>query len=77
MDIFEIAKETEFNSKAEAQAVFDYTEMLKKIEESEIDEIKKEEISLVIKEIIADELNHKEKLLKIYSYLTEIEPNKD
>lgn len=77
MDILEIAKEIEFNAKAEAQAVYDYTELLKKLAESEIDEEQKEIALKNISEIIADELNHQGKLKELYSYFTDIMANKD
>ena len=37
----------------------------------------KEELKAVIAEIIADELNHQEKLRQLYIRLTAILPNKD
>lgn len=77
MDILEIAKETELNEGAEAQAVVDYTEMLNKIMESEIDKETKTIAIETIKEIISDELNHQMKLGELYVLLTGIEPNKD
>ena len=77
MDILEIAKSAEFNEKAEAQAVYDYTEMLNKIMESEIDKETKTIAIETIKEIISDELNHQMKLGELYVLLTGIEPNKN
>lgn len=77
MDILEIAKETELNEKAEAQAVVDYTEMLNKIMSSEIEEEVKSVAIETIREIIADELNHQMKLGELYVLLTGIEPNKN
>ena len=56
--MIEIAKLTQFNEKAEAQAIFDYTEMIRVISESEIDEELKDELNAKIAELIADELNH-------------------
>lgn len=76
-DILDIAKLCQFNEKAEAQAVEDYTEMIKKVMASEIDEEKKETIVNSISEIVSDELNHQMKLGELYVYLTGIEPNKD
>lgn len=77
MDILELAKETEYNAKEEAQAVYDYTEMLNKVFKSEIDEEMKNTIKDVISEIIADELNHEIKLKELYTFLTGIEANKE
>lgn len=76
-DILEIAKSVQFNEKAEAQAVLDYTEMLKIILSSNIDENIKNVAVETISEIISDELNHQMKLGQLYVLLTEIEPNKD
>lgn len=77
MNELELAKAIEFNLKAEAQAVLDYSEMLNQVLTSEIDEEKKETIVDSISEIVSDELNHQMKLGKLYVYLTGIEPNKD
>lgn len=76
-EILEIAKSVQFNEKAEAQAVLDYTEMLKIILSSNIDENIKNIAVETISEIISDELNHQMKLGQLYVTLTEIEPNKD
>ena len=76
-ELLEIAKEIEFNAKAEAQAVLDYTELLKKTLESGIDEEKINLIVNTISEIVSDELNHQMKLGQLYVELTDIEPNKN
>ena len=76
-EILELAKETQFNAKAEAQAVFDYSEMLKKIMASEIEEQVKNVLIETINELISDELNHQMKLGELYVLLTGIEPNKN
>lgn len=73
----ELAKLTQFNEKAEAQAVLDYTEMLKVTLISHLEEADKKIIEETLKELIADELNHQEKLKMLYTMLTGIEPNKD
>ena len=76
-ELLEIAKEIEFNAKAEAQAVLDYTELLRKVLASGIDE---EQVNLIvdtISEIISDELNHQMKLGQLYVKLTGIEPNQN
>lgn len=73
----ELAKLTQFNEKAEAQAVLDYTEMLKVTLMSSLEEADKKIIEETLKELIADELNHQEKLKMLYSMLTDIVPNKD
>lgn len=76
-EILELAKLTQFNEKAEAQAVEDYTEFLRKILASGIDEEKKSVLVSTISELIADELNHQMKLGELYVLLTEIEPNQN
>ena len=75
-DLFEIAKLVEFNAKAEAQAVYDYTELIQQIAKRDIDDEIKEKVASNIEEIIADELNHQEKLQALYTFLTTIEANK-
>lgn len=73
----ELAKLIQFNEKSEAQAVLDYTEMLKVTLMSSLEEADKKIIEETLKELIADELNHQEKLKMLYTMLTGIEPNKD
>ena len=74
----ELAKEIEFNEKAEAQAILDYTEFLRKLDNlTNIDGLDKESIKDTISEIISDELNHQEKLKMLYTMLTSIKANKD
>ena len=78
ISILELAKLVEFNEKAEAQAVLDYTEMMKRTIESEnVSQETKDRIIDVISEIVADELNHQKLLIELYTYLTDIEPNKE
>ena len=77
MNVLEIAKLCQFNEKAEAQAVEDYTEMIKQVLASEIDEEQKETIVNTISELISDELNHQMRLGELYVMLTGIEPNKN
>mgnify|MGYP001591268842 CR=1 FL=1 len=74
---WELAKATEFNAKAEAQAIYDYSEMMKYIDQAPVLPDEKDEMKLVIAEIISDELNHQEKLRQLYVKLTAISPNKD
>lgn len=76
-DILEIAKNIQFNAKAEAEAVEYYTELLRLTNESNIDETDKKYIESVIQEIISDELNHSLKLQTLYTALTDIKANKD
>lgn len=76
-NIFEIAKGIEFNAKAEAQAILDYTEFLRILDTLSIDGVDKEFIKDTISEIISDELNHQEKLKMLYTMLTSIKANKD
>lgn len=75
MSELEIAKLTQFNEKAEAQAVEDYTEMIKRVLESDLEEGKKSVLVDTISELISDELNHQMKLGELYVMLTGIEPN--
>ena len=77
MNELEIAKLCQFNEKAEAQAVLDYTEMIDKILSSEIEDDKKEILVNTISELISDELNHQMKLGELYVMLTDIQPNKN
>jgi len=77
ISLLEVAKAIQFNNKAEAQAIEDYTAFLKTVKDSELDEADKGIIKGVIDEIISDELNHQEKLQQLYSGLTQVEPNKD
>ena len=64
------------NAKSEAQAVKEYSELLTTlIASDELEEYEKETIIADIKEIISDELNHTEKLIKAYTLLTGIQPN--
>lgn len=74
---WELAKATEFNAKAEAQAIYDYSEMMKFIDQAPILPDEKDEMKLIIAEIISDELNHQEKLRQLYVKLTAVLPNKD
>ena len=76
-EILEIAKVIEYNSKAESQAVLDYTELIKMVVSSQIEEETKETIIDTINEIISDELNHQMRLGQLYVSLTVIEPNKN
>ena len=76
-DILEIAKVIQYNAKSEAQAIEDYTELLKMSEESNLDEADKSYVRAVVEEIIADELNHQQRLQALYSALTEIQAKKD
>ena len=76
-EILEIAKTIEYNAKAEAQAVLDYTELIKMVVSSQIEDETKETIIDTINELVSDELNHPMKLGQLYVSLTGIEPNKN
>lgn len=76
-DILKIAKDIQYNASSEAHAIEDYTELLKMSEESNLDEADKSYVRAVIEEIIADELNHQQRLQALYSALTEIQAKKD
>ena len=76
-DILKIAKDIQYNAKSEAQAIEDYIELLKMSEESNLDKTDKSFVRAVIEEIIADELNHQQRLQALYSALTEIQAKKD
>ena len=75
--IYEIASLIQANNKDEAQAIVGYSDLLEMVLNSELDNKEKAEVSSQVREIISDELNHQEKLQKLYSMLTLIEPNKD
>lgn len=72
-----MSKLVQFNNRAEAQAIEDYADFLKAVSESDLKESDKKIIEDTINEIIADELNHQEKLQVLFTMLTDIEPNKD
>lgn len=76
-DIYEIAAIIQDNNKDEAEAISGYSRLLDKVLLSDLEGKEKAEVSSNIREIIADELNHQERLQKIYSMLTMIEPNKE
>ena len=75
--ILEMAKDIQYNAKSEAQAIEDYTELLRMSDESNLDEADKSYVRAVIEEMIADELNHQQRLQALYSALTEIQAKKD
>lgn len=77
MNELELAKAVEFNLKAEAEAVKDYTDMLIINEQSSLEETDKKFVKETINEIVADELNHQKKLNMLYTMLTGIKANKD
>lgn len=72
-----ISKFIQFNNKAEAQAIQDYVDFLSVVAKSDLSADNKVYITAVINEIIADELNHQEKLQELFTGLTDIEPKKD
>lgn len=76
-DILEVASEMQKNIVAEADAIHKYDDALKIVLASQLDQNTIAEITNNISEIISDELNHMERLQKIYVLLTGIEPNKD
>ena len=75
--MYEIAKLCQYNSSAEAKAIEDYTKMIMEVEKSELDAEDKKDIVEIVKELIADELNHQKKLDELYVALTDIQPNKE
>ena len=74
-EILEIAKKIQENNKDEAVAIANYTELLKDIYNSDLDVQDKQKCNDFIQEIIADELNHQEKLQELYTLLTGIQKN--
>lgn len=72
-----ISKLIQFNNKAEAQAIQDYVDLLSAVAGSNLTLEDKEYITSVVNEIIADELNHQERLQELFTGLTDIEPNKN
>lgn len=73
----EILEKLQFNQKEEAQAIIDYTKLIADINDSILDEPTKLALAQQIEEIIADELNHQQKLFAMFVELSEIEPNKE
>lgn len=74
----EIAQLTQFNAKAEAQAISDYTTMIAKIMEcDDFTEEEKKKYVEVISELTADELNHSRKLDEMYVDIMGIQPKKE
>lgn len=73
----EIGNLLQENTKAEADAVMDYTHFLEELAHSDLDKKKKEKIQSEIYEIIGDELNHQERLKMLYSLVTDIKQAKD
>lgn len=73
----EILEKLQFNQKEEAQAIIDYTKLIADINDSILDEPTKLALAQQIEEIIADELNHQQKLFGMFVELSEIEPNKE
>ena len=77
-NLYEIASLIQVNNKDEALAISGYSQLLDRVVNcKELADKEKAEISFNIREIIADELNHQEKLQKLYTMLTLIKPNKD
>lgn len=74
---YTLAKHVQFNNKAEAEAIEYYTDFLSIVEQSLLPADEKEKIIAVIKEIIADELNHQDRLYEMYVSLSKIEANED
>lgn len=72
-----VAHEVQENNEAEADAIKDYTKLLADIDSSVLADTDKEFCRETINEIVADEMNHQEKLTMLYSMLTGILPNKD
>ena len=76
-NIYEISAIIQRNNEDEAVAIKGYTELLDLVFKSDLTNESKEKIFASIKEIIADELNHQQKLQELYSFLTSIQPNID
>ena len=73
----DIANLIEFNDKEEANAIVNYNELLKSVEESDLPKSQKDRIESEVYEIIGDELNHQERLKMLYSLITGIKENKN
>lgn len=76
-DILQVANEMQINIQAEGDAIEKYGIALRVVNDSNLDQNSKDEIYEEIIEIIGDEMNHIDKLKKLYTLLTGIEPNKD
>ena len=76
-DILAVAKAVQYNLKSEGQAIIDYTSLIDIISNSTMEQQEKDNALNIISELVADELNHEQKLSVLYSALTGIEAKKD
>lgn len=76
-EFLKIAAKIQENNKDEAVAIENYSLLLEEITNSDMPSADKEKLFDIINEIIADELNHQEKLQEAYTMLTNIKPNKE
>lgn len=74
-EFLKIASEIQANNKDEALAIQNYSLLLEEITDSDIPSADKEKLFDIINEIIADELNHQQRLQEAYTMLTNIKPN--
>lgn len=76
-DILEVANQMQINIEAEADAIHKYDDAIKIVLATQLDEETKTIVINNITEIIADELNHMQKLKETYTLLTGIEQNEN
>ena len=77
MNIYEILNKIKLNSKEEAQAIIDYTELLQAVEIADLTADAKSLIQEAIAEIIADEQNHEQTLIGLYASISGISPKEE
>lgn len=67
----------QFNVKAEADAIENYNQLLRQLNDVELSKDQRLFVEKEIYEIIGDELNHIERLKMLYTLITGIETSKD
>ena len=77
MVLLDLARGVEINAQKEAEAVYEYTQLKGSIEIAELEKEDKEYAMDLVDEIIADELNHQQRLQEFYTRLTKIKASKD
>ena len=76
-ELSRIAAIVEHNSELESTSIKEYSYLLEILYLSDLPDKAISNIVGVIKEIISDELNHQQKLQELYTYITDIHPNKE
>lgn len=73
----DIGTEIQLNIQAEATAIEDYNHFLRNLKNSDLPKDQITFIESEIYEIIGDELNHQDRLKRLYSSVTGIKENKE